>query len=125
MKPIVVDSDILIEVSRKRNASVLELWDDLMESDQPILISPISIAEIWHSARASETQATKELLDSLTCLTISKETGEVAGRLLGQYRKSHGLAIAHAFIAAATIQHQAVLWTRNRKHYPMPELSFY
>ena len=125
MKPIVVDSDILIEISRNRNSSVLELWADLVESDQPILISPVSIAEIWHGARAGEIQATKELFDSLTCLTISKETGEIAGQLLSKYRKSHGIAISDAFIAAATVQHQAVLWTRNRKHYPMPELSFY
>ncbi len=28
-------------------------------------------------------------------------------------------------IAAAAVLHRADLWTRNRKHYPMKELSFY
>jgi predicted nucleic acid-binding protein len=49
----------------------------------------------------------------------------VAGALLRQYKKSHGLEIADALIAAAAIQNQAALWTRNRKHYPMKNLTFY
>ena len=42
-----------------------------------------------------------------------------------QYRKSHGLQITDALIAAAAVLNHAELWTRNRKHYPMKELSFY
>jgi predicted nucleic acid-binding protein len=35
------------------------------------------------------------------------------------------LKIADALIAASAVQNQAVLWTRNRKHYPVPDLSLY
>jgi hypothetical protein len=61
----------------------------------------------------------------LVCVPADYETGRVAGDLLRQYRKSHDLETPDAFIAAAAIQHQAALWTRNRKHYPMPQLTFY
>jgi predicted nucleic acid-binding protein len=35
------------------------------------------------------------------------------------------LKIADALVAASAVPHQAALWTRTRKHYPMPDLSFY
>jgi len=44
----------------------------------------------------------------------------LAGEYLRRYNKSHNLKIADALIAASAVQNQADLWTRNRKHYPMP-----
>ena len=44
---------------------------------------------------------------------------------LRQYGKSHGVEIADALIAASAVANRATLWTRNRKHYPMKELSFF
>jgi predicted nucleic acid-binding protein len=44
---------------------------------------------------------------------------------LRQYRKSHGVEIADALIAAAAVANRAELWTRNRKHYPMKDVSFF
>ena len=41
------------------------------------------------------------------------------------YSKSHSLKIGDALIGASVVLNQADLWTLNRKHYPMPELSFY
>jgi predicted nucleic acid-binding protein len=35
------------------------------------------------------------------------------------------LKIADTLIAATAILHKATLWTRNKKHYPMPQLTFY
>jgi predicted nucleic acid-binding protein len=35
------------------------------------------------------------------------------------------LKIADVLITASATQNQAALWTRNRKHYPMADLSFY
>jgi predicted nucleic acid-binding protein len=33
--------------------------------------------------------------------------------------------LGDALIAATAVQSKAALWTRDRKHYPMKELSFY
>jgi predicted nucleic acid-binding protein len=44
---------------------------------------------------------------------------------LRRYRKSHGVELADALIAATAVAHSAMLWTRNRKHYPMKELAFF
>ena len=58
-------------------------------------------------------------------LPVDGETGRRAGDYLRQYRKSHSVELGDALIAATAVQNDAALWTRNRKHYPMNELSFY
>jgi predicted nucleic acid-binding protein len=122
---VLVDSDILIEVSRERSRDVLSKWTQLAESGSAILCSPVSSAELWAGALPREHEATAKLFRTLLCTPIDYETGRQAGDYLRQYGKSHGLQIGDALIAAAAVLHRADLWTRNRKHYPMKELSFY
>jgi len=42
-----------------------------------------------------------------------------------RYRKSHSLEVPDAIIAASAVVTEGRLWTLNRKHFPMPELSLY
>ncbi|MGD0598322.1 MAG: type II toxin-antitoxin system VapC family toxin [Terriglobales bacterium] len=122
---VLVDSDVLIEVSRERNHDILSRWTQLAESGSAILCSPVSSAELWAGALPREHEATAKLFRTLVCVPIDYETGRRAGDYLRQYGKSHGLQITDALIAAAAVLNRAELWTRNRKHYPMKELSFY
>ena len=122
---VLVDSDILIEVSRERNRDILSKWTQLAESGSAILCSPVSSAELWAGALPREHEATAKLFRTLPCAPIDYETGRQAGDYLRQYGKSHGLQIGDALIAAAAVLHRAELWTRNRKHYPMKKLLFY
>lgn len=122
---ILIDTDILIEVSRARNALLLEAWASLIKHLDPVLYTPVTAAEIWAGARPLEFHSTTMLLQSLHCIPITSATGELAGHFLRTYAKSHHLQISDALIAASAVQTGAHLWTRNRKHYPMPELLFY
>jgi predicted nucleic acid-binding protein len=121
---VLVDSDVLIEVTRARDAATLEKWADLAESDDVVLCTPVSVAELWHGARSSEHKVLRDLFRALVCVPLDAETGTQAGEYLRAYHKSHGVELGDALIAAAAIQHNATLWTRNRKHYPMA-LGFY
>jgi predicted nucleic acid-binding protein len=121
---VLVDSDVLIEVIRARDAATLARWADLAESDDVVLCTPVSMAELWHGARPSEHRVLHDLFRALVCVTMDAETGTQAGEYLRAYHKSHGVELGDALIAAAVTQHHAVLWTRNRKHYPM-NLAFY
>jgi predicted nucleic acid-binding protein len=85
----------------------------------------VTTAEIWAGARSQEQEETARFFQILTCAVTTQEIGELAGAFLRQYSKSHSLKIGDALIAATAVQNRAQLWTRNRKHYPMPELSFY
>jgi predicted nucleic acid-binding protein len=122
---ILVDSDILIEVTRGRDAEILARWEDLAASDHVLFCSPVSVAELWHGARPKEHDALTSLFRVLTCVPADAETGSRAGAYLRRYHKSHGMELGDALIAAAALLNGATLWTHNRKHYPMRELSFY
>jgi predicted nucleic acid-binding protein len=121
---VLVDSDILIEVSRGRNAAIISRWFEFSKSESAVLYSPVSVAEFWAGARPNEHDATDNLFGALTCIPIDEDVGRQAGAYLRQYRKSHGVEIADALIAASAVAHNAQLWTLNRKHYPMKDLSF-
>ena len=122
---VLVDSDILIEVSRGRNADVVSKWIDLSNAEAAVLYSPVSVAELWAGARASEYDALDNLFRALTCTPIDEEAGRQAGVYLRQYRRSHGVEVADALIAASAVANRAELWTRNRRHYPMKEVHFF
>jgi predicted nucleic acid-binding protein len=122
---VLVDSDILIEVSRGRNADILARWAELGESDAVVLYSPVSVAELWCGARRNEHDILSELFRALTCAPIDEEVGHGAGIYLNRYKRSHGVETADALIAASAVANGAELWTRNFKRYPSREIVFF
>ena len=122
---VLLDSDVVIEILRQRDASILSQWSQLAGSESPILITPVTVAEIEAGARPAEVKMIDRLFSLFECASIDGHAGKLAGELMRRYARSHNLEIADALIAATAIRRQAALWTRNRKHYPMPELHFY
>ncbi len=122
---VLVDSDILIEASRGTDADLVSRWTELSRSDVAILYSPVSAAELWAGARPAESDSIDALFRALICVPIDEETGRRAGDYLRRYRKGHGVELGDALIAAGAVLNGAMLWTRNRKHYPMKELAFF
>jgi predicted nucleic acid-binding protein len=122
---VLVDSDILIEVTRGKNAVVISKWLELSDADASVLYSPISVAELWAGARPKEHDFITNLFRALTCVPIDEQTGNLAGAYLRQYSRSHSVEVADAFIAASVVASGAKLWTQNRKHFPMKEISFF
>ena len=89
MKAILIDSDILIDVARGRDARLLAQWTELSGSDAVIACSPVTVAEMWHGARPHEYKALEALFRALTCVPIGPEIGRRAGDYLRQFAKSH------------------------------------
>jgi len=125
LRAILVDSDILVEVSRGRDQVILARWDELTRSDAGLLCSPVTIAEVWHGARPHEYAVLDALFAAIPAVPIDAEIGRRAGDYLRQYAKSHRVELGDALIAATASVHELTLWTRNRKHYPMQDLSFH
>ncbi len=125
MKAVLIDSDILIEVSRGRDRAVLARWNELSRSDAVVLCSPVTVAELWHGARPDEHKTLKALFAAMTSIPIDAEVGQRAGEYLRQYAKSHHVELGDALIAATVSIHKVELWTRDRRHYPMKDLAFY
>lgn len=122
---VLVDSDILIEVSRGRDKEIVSIWFELSNTEAAVLYSPVSVAELWAGVRATENVMLAQLFNALTCAPILEETGRRAGEYMRQYRRSHAVEVADALIAAAAVENQARLWTRNRKHFPMKDVEFF
>ena len=122
---VLVDSDILIEVSRGRDTDLVSRWTELSRSDVAILYSPVTAAELWAGARPPEHDPIANLFRALTCVPIDAATGQRAGDYLRRYRKSHAVELGDALIAASAVLNSAALWTRNRKCYPMKDLAFF
>ena len=122
---VLVDSDILIEVCRGRDKGIVSRWLQLSGAGTAVLYSPVTAAELWAGALPGEHNLLSRLFQALVCVEINGETGRQAGDYLRQYRKSHNIGLGDALIAATAVQNQATLWTRNRKHYPMKNLTFY
>jgi len=125
LKSVLIDSDILIEVSRARDNAILARWAELSRGDAVILCSPVTVAELWHRARPAEHRILNALFAAINCIPIDIEIGRQAGDYLRQYAKSHAVELGDALIAATVHIHKLELWTRDRRHYPMKQLAFY
>lgn len=125
MKSVLIDSDILIEVSRARDQSILARWDQLSRSNTPLLCSPVTVAELWHGARPQEHSTLDALFLAIQCIPIDAKIGVRAGEYFRIFAKSHHVELGDALIAATVSIHNLDLWTRNRRHYPMKDVFFY
>lgn len=56
-------------------------------------------------------------------LEVSDEIADIAGEYMNKYRKSHGINMADAIIAATARHVDVTLYTLNKKHYPMEEVK--
>ncbi len=125
MSGVLVDSDILIEVLRGRNADLTTLWASAANAGIAIFCSPVTLAEIRHGMREREKETIDRLFSSLTVVPIGIEIGARAGDYLRRYHASHPVELGDALIAATASVHQLELWTRNRKHFPMKDVTFF
>ena len=99
--PVVLDTDIVIDLPKKKQP-VIDRYLRLLEGGATPLLSPIVVAEVY--ARAIATQA---------------------GRYAKQFRKSfNGISLEDFLLAATARVHRCPLWTRNREHFPMPDIEF-
>ncbi len=56
-------------------------------------------------------------------IPVAEEVAFRAGKLLSTFQRGHGLELGDALIAATAIEYDAILVTRNVKHYPMSEIK--
>ncbi len=125
MSGTLLDSDVIIEVLRQRKPDLIGHWIDLVNAGEPLFYSPVSLAEIRQGMRDRERDSIERVFTGMTCLAVDDEVGRLAGDYLRAFRASHALALGDALIAATASAHGLLLWTQNRKHFPMKDLRFH
>lgn len=121
---ILYDSDVIIEILRGRS-SIVEAALRLEGSGVPTYWCAVSSAEIYAGIRAGEEALTQAFFDARGEIVLDGRAGRAAGSYLARYARSHGVELGDALIAAAASTAGVRLWTRNRTHYPMPDVHFY
>jgi len=121
---ILLDSDVIIEWLRGHEPIVTRIAQ-LLEQHSQLFWTPVSVAEVYAGVRKSEEAKVGNLFILLEPVSVSLGTGKKAGEYLRLYAKSHGVGIADALVAACAFTENLSLWTLNRKHYPMKDLSFF
>lgn len=124
MAAILLDSDVIIAWLRGY-APYVKLMPDLLDGGNTLCWCPVSIAEIFAGARRSEERQIDNLFLVFESLSLSPDIGKKAGEYLNLYAKSHGMELGDALIAATASKAVIPLWTLNRKHYPIKEISFF
>lgn len=116
-KGILADTDIIIWFLRGKVEYIEQI--EILVSENRLFISPISIAEIYSGAKKSEEKSIQSFFDLLEIITPSKAIAKTAGNYVQQFRKSHSVELADSLIAATAKENELLLWTLNKKHYPM------
>lgn len=121
---VLYDSDVIIEILRGRSR-VVEAAMILEGGGVPTYCTAVAIAEIHAGIRPGEEPLSEAFFGARGEVVLDGRIGRRAGAYLARYAKSHGVEIADALVAAAAATSGLRLWTLNRKHYPMADVSFY
>lgn len=117
-----LDSDILIWHLRGdkkalkfftslRDSGVFEMWTGAMQR-----------AEVLFYARPEEEEATELFLSLIKTAPVNQEIVDVAAKIFRRWNPSHGIDVHDAILAATAMQTGGKIFSKNIKHYPMPNL---
>ena len=124
MSEILLDSDVIIAWLRGHE-SISGTIFALLQGGHGLLWTPVSIAEIFAGARKAERPQIDKLFLILDVVPVSAPIGKKAGEYLHAFAKSHHVELGDALIAASAFETNIPLWTLNKKHYPMRDVSLY
>jgi predicted nucleic acid-binding protein len=116
--PLLLDTDVLVEFLRGRPRAA-EFFDSI---EGPLLISAVSVAELFAGARGRKDEAALEtFLGAFEIVPVDVAAAREAGKLRREFGKSHGTGLADAMIAASAHRREARLVSFNRRHFPFVE----
>ena len=116
MTQILVDTDILIDVSNDDETAKQRLSTESQASD--LMVSVVTEMELMVGCRnKAELAALNQFLTQFQIVKIDSGVSDRASHLLQTYVISHGLRIADALIAATAIEHQMALLSKNQRDF--------
>ena len=114
--PYLLDSDVLIDISRDRQESI----DCVDALPDPWAISQVTALELQVGARDKREVAYLDaFLSSCPIVPLSASIGRKACELLLRYAKSHGLQVFDSLVAATAPDQGFTLVTKYQRHFAM------
>lgn len=124
MKTVLIDTNILIDHLKGRPEARACLQECLQQKLK-MACSVITRIELLSGMRPEEKHLLELFLSGFDKIEVTDTIAGTAGKYLNQYRKSHGINMADAIIAATAQHAGSKLYTINIKHYPMEEIEVY
>lgn len=122
---LVLDTDIVIDLLKKKPSRV-DRFLSLMDAQTQFLLSPVVVAEVFAGAFASEHKDIEQFFALCQSVAVNSDVGRAAGLYAKRYRKAFKGVSLEDFLLAATVRaHRCPLWTGNRKHYPMDDITLF
>ena len=118
---ILLDTSVVIDLLRGRvyDESVLSI------EREPVMISTVTIHEVYVGLRDGEVDLTEGVLGSFAIVPFGSAEARLSGSWWRRYRaEGITLPLADTLIAATAAVRGLPLLTGNVKHFPMPELRF-
>ena len=113
---LLIDTDVIIDYLRGQANAVASI-ESLAN---PLLISAITVAELYSGVReGEERRALESFISVFELVPVSEEIAAQGGLYRRDYSKSHKVGLADALIAATAKVRGATLITLNIKHFPM------
>jgi hypothetical protein len=115
-KPVIVDTDILIDAALQASHAIDCL--NKIEQQSLLAISVITQMELFVGCRnKTELRNTERFLKRFYVVKLDEHICDTAVDLLRQYRLSHSLAIPDALIAATAITLGQLFISKNQRDY--------
>jgi len=115
-KPILVDTDVLVDFLRGYSKAVTFI----NRHSARIILSSIVVAELYAGVKGdAEEAALDSFVSFFPVAPVTSKIARAGGLYKQNYGKSHGIGLADAILAATAEAGNAELKTLNVKQYPM------
>lgn len=113
---VLLDTDVVVDFLRG-DAQACEYFQSRQKE---IVLSAITVAELYSGARDEhEADDLDQFISLFPVIPVTRPIAKLAGYYQREWRKSHGLMLGDAVIAATACGENARLATLNVKHFPM------
>ena len=118
-----VDADILIWHLRGKRKACQFLRELLDDPSVELWTGAMQRAEVLFFMRPAEEELTMLLLSQLKTAAVDQSIIDEAGRIYRKWNPSHGIDSNDSILAATVLLNGGVLYTLNKKHYPMKDVA--
>ena len=118
-----LDSDVIIWYLRgemKANRFFKRIKNN---NEYSLHIGAMQRAEIVFFMRLNEEDMTLLFLSQFNTVSVDQKIIDDAGKLFRKYNPSHDTDANDAILAATAYNTGGIIYTLNKKHYPMPNLT--
>jgi predicted nucleic acid-binding protein len=116
--PTLIDSDVLIDILDGDDQAI-DFLLRARRSDAILSVTPVR-TEVLGGLQIDQVRSAMRLLGLVQWLDVTVELADVAAGLTRRHRPAHsGIGLVDYLLAAAAIEVDGIVATRNVRHFPM------